>query len=862
MIKNTKHKTIEYSELLSNIERKGIETAVHFRVEVYKMLLQIRNAFCLLKYDKHKNKYNKIVRKDGHYCVGIVNLMKSMWSNVQLGGNKSNKVVYNCGVNHYDVPVYEYRGVSLDWIRDVICIEEEQIARDGDKITEFWKNRLKKLGKNTNVAESQKELVEKVDIGVNRLAYQQRWKEEIENKKGEGWNRNKRTQDISVLKNEKARTALPDQGSIVEEAKLSILVNKAADEYQKAVKTKNQDKLRCKLEEEMNELKRYCVEEDKIVVNTDKTNRNTIMTKEEYIQEGNKFIEENVCYRRQYNKAEIKKVEKRANTIMRKMGTNMKLTKAEMERTLVVGSKPAEVFFQVKDHKEPNKLRAIANIHGTPYERVDELLAQILNEASELIPTQVKNWEEMKIKMDEYNVMEKDDNKNRRMLSLDIEAMYDSIPCGKANGVVLNFIEERIGWKFGLNRNNVREMLRFITGNYYVAFADKVYKQVKGVPMGARFSCAYAMIYAYEVEKKALKRLDDEGIEVLVYGRYVDDILMIAQASKTMENIEDTIKSIYNSVDVDIKFEMEIPTDQSRLAFLDTDLEIVDEFVEYRWYMKEMHSGNYMTWQGHGSMVTKKNFVINRFACIRERCNTDRALKISMYRITELLIRAGYPLKKIMDWSKIGLNKVKNNDKETWKDKTENKCILKLPFITDECNRNIKKQIKKLDMEVELVNSKYKRIRAINKYPEGFKKTKCGCLACDALPEGQLCEECRVVYEIKCKECSNEEPTKYIGKTNNTLGMRLKNHISDVTLQKNSPLVDHLKERHGNKIISNTLEFYDCFGVNVLHKDVSTVNNHIKEAYEINKQKPKLNRKEEKEDWEVPIVLAKNMFAS
>ena len=339
--------------------------------------------------------------------------------------------------------------------------------------------------------------------------------------------------------------------------------------------------------------------------------------------------------------------------------------------------------------------------------------------------------------------------------------------------------------------------------------------------------------------------------------------MIVERKDEDDRTLEEHTKLIFNRADRNLKFDMELPTEGKRLAFLDVDMDIIDEKIEYRWYMKEMHSGNYMTWQGHGSYVCKKNFVINRFACIKERCNTDRAMRISMYRITELLIRAGYPLDHILEWAKLGLNKAANIVKEPWEEKTKNKSIMKLPYISDECNYNIKKQIKSINMEVELVNNKYKRIRALNKYPVGFNKTKCGCETCEALPEGQVCDDCRVVYEIQCLECANTDGdagVTYVGKANTTLGVRMRKHISDVKTQRGSALTDHIKGKHAELSIRNPTEFYNSFKIEILNKEESCVDNHIKEACTINKKKPKMNRKEEKEDWEVPIVVDTELF--
>ena len=70
-------------------------------------------------------------------------------------------------------------------------------------------------------------------------------------------------------------------------------------------------------------------------------------------------------------------------------------------------------------------------------------------------------------------------------------------------------------------------MLKFISYNYEVEFEEKVYLQIKGVPMGSHFAPPLAIIFLSHVEEQALTSLKSHiDMNKVVYKRFVDDSIL------------------------------------------------------------------------------------------------------------------------------------------------------------------------------------------------------------------------------------------------------------------------------------------------------------------------------------------------
>ena len=75
--------------------------------------------------------------------------------------------------------------------------------------------------------------------------------------------------------------------------------------------------------------------------------------------------------------------------------------------------------------------------------------------------------------------------------------------------------------------------------NHLYSFADKKKRQGKGGPIGLVLTDATAKIYMTWWDKKVKQEAAKEGLEIILYRRYVDDINIVAKMNQEISGKED-----------------------------------------------------------------------------------------------------------------------------------------------------------------------------------------------------------------------------------------------------------------------------------------------------------------------------------
>jgi hypothetical protein len=238
-------------------------------------------------------------------------------------------------------------------------------------------------------------------------------------------------------------------------------------------------------------------------------------------------------------------------------------------------------------------------------------------------------------------------NKNDyKIISLDVVNLYPSIPLKEGIDMVLGMIhslKDKINL-YGLSLEQIYELLIFVCYNYEIVFNNKNYLQLRGVPMGARFAPPFAIITMHAIETEAISKLCQNDMP-LIYTRYIDDIFFLC--SKDIDDVaqNERIVKTFNSINKNIQFTLEKGrTEENEIPFLDMEFFFGESGIDYRWYMKDLHSGNLMNYHSHGPMKSKKEFAIGRFRCAIERSSNKTEKEIAIKKITKLLTNNEYPL--------------------------------------------------------------------------------------------------------------------------------------------------------------------------------------------------------------------------
>lgn len=113
------------------------------------------------------------------------------------------------------------------------------------------------------------------------------------------------------------------------------------------------------------------------------------------------------------------------------------------------------------------------------------------------------------------------------LLTLDVEALYSSIPHGRGVGKAWTFLREldHTQWKYS---EFALRLLYFILTHNWFLFLDSPYFQVQGVAMGTRCAPAYTNLYlgGWERELFASETLSTYTDRALCWFRFIDFIFL------------------------------------------------------------------------------------------------------------------------------------------------------------------------------------------------------------------------------------------------------------------------------------------------------------------------------------------------
>ena len=136
-----------------------------------------------------------------------------------------------------------------------------------------------------------------------------------------------------------------------------------------------------------------------VLVNTDKTKRIMAISEKDYFEAGEQFLDDKKNYKL-LPKDNSKKIEQKANDLIKRIKLNRGFDKLDIEKLLVSGSRPANFFINLKDHKNVDKdgkmlIRPIASVHGTPVDKVDFILQSIFKQVLNKVPTNITSNREL-----------------------------------------------------------------------------------------------------------------------------------------------------------------------------------------------------------------------------------------------------------------------------------------------------------------------------------------------------------------------------------------------------------------------------------------------------------------------------------
>ena len=194
------------------------------------------------------------------------------------------------------------------------------------------------------------------------------------------------------------------------------------------------------------------------------------------------------------------KINKAWKTICRERNINWRI-----ERSFVTNNSSLATFHHlIKTHKPGSqlKIRPIVASRGSPTEKINWLLTNILGPLLKRVPTHLPDSELLISAISSASPQTL--SAYQHQCSLDVEALYTSIPIDEAMITVRNKLDSEQITPCPLQTEDVLALLRSVVSLTYFHFEGSIYRQVSGLPMGCAVSGIVAILFMERIERRAL----------------------------------------------------------------------------------------------------------------------------------------------------------------------------------------------------------------------------------------------------------------------------------------------------------------------------------------------------------------------
>jgi hypothetical protein len=362
---------------------------------------------------------------------------------------------------------------------------------------------------------------------------------------------------------------------------------------------------------------------------------------------------------------------------------------------------------------------------------------------------------------------------NFKMLSLDIESLFPSIPVDETIRYATEVFLKHSGQK--LNKSQVQKLFKYCTKNITFKFGDSYFKQLNGVAMGSPLAPALAEVFLTKIENDFINN-PSNPLGIIFYYRFVDDIFVILP-----ENVDEKeFLNKFNCFHKSLKFTME-HEQNNKLSFLDVLISKNNGKLSTSWYRKPSNTLMFNPWESHGPKCYKINLIrtmINRLKII---CSEKFLFNQDLKRLKESFLWSGYPYWVIEKYFKINLKKKEAGLQNCSGDDSRKQIYFGFQYV-NETSVNFVKNISKL------ISKNFKFIKCTPYYKKGRNLLS---YFSPKIKEFNS-DTSTGVYRIPCDDCSR----CYIGETKRALTLRMKEHQANCRNKKQqhsgySAVVDH-----------------------------------------------------------------------
>lgn len=364
------------------------------------------------------------------------------------------------------------------------------------------------------------------------------------------------------------------------------------------------------------------------------------------------------------------------------------------------------VFYGLpKVHKHPLALRPIVASHSTPSTPLQKIIDSILNPIMKLEPTILKGSLDFINKIESKSFPPLPHNRIRRLVTGDVTSLYTNVDNVAAMKTAIRILRERMEEvrdivPFVRLENCIDDLKSFLVAAHYCSllqFDSKILLQLRGLGMGFADAVVLANLFMVGLDKKWLKDCKKDDVVVEFYGRFVDDIFAVVNASNE-QNIFDWFKNCNRNPH---KLEIKFVCSDRIVDFLDLSIFFGNRFnesgvLDLTLFRKEMAIMPYTNIKSSHPVSQKFNWIKGELIRIIRSCSDRRDFIEVKKGFFLQLLRRGYPSHIILPF----LNSVSWSERQSLllpknhKSIPPNTILLRLPFHPNVAKQNLGKKVK------------------------------------------------------------------------------------------------------------------------------------------------------------------------
>ncbi len=381
----------------------------------------------------------------------------------------------------------------------------------------------------------------------------------------------------------------------------------------------------------------------------------------EYLREGLRELEDKETYV-EIQEDQTQETAREANTLITDCQMKRRLLSVfeKVKYTTDLSEvRPQRLYWLRKVHKTPHQLRPIVSCCSGPTQKLSQLCNNLLKVHLDSVQSLVKSSTEV-INIVEHLRVEPEKRKDLILATLDVKALYPSIPHGAGITMALQQALPTSPPTSSENgrKNMLREMLKLILEGNTFKFAGRTYKQIKGIAMGTPVAPTWANLFMGKLETDALTAWP--GPMPLIWLRYIDDILTLFPGTQTEF---DTLLVHLNSRMKSIKFTSE--TSKCKIDFLDVTIFKGERFqtegvLDIRPYSKAIDPHTYLHYSSAHPRNNTRGVVRAEIVRTLRRSSSPQIFAQGVSQVLAWFSNRGYPDKLLKEV----LVEVKYEDRE------------------------------------------------------------------------------------------------------------------------------------------------------------------------------------------------------